>query len=365
MYKKIISTITSLFILIFNILCNINIKSYTPEKQIEILDNLGQELTSEKYPILFKNVNTTQSVYIIGDLHGDLYSFEAIKEIISENISKDLFVFLGDYIDHGENSVEVFMKLAELKIEFPDNIILLAGNHERLHDQIHHVLYKHTLKSQLEENPELYKKYCNIFKLLPLGVVLKLHDDKKIFCVHGGLPMTGYDALRSEFVKYVKYIYNPSESETEPDFPSDFEMQLLWNDPKIPGVREHKDTYVHTKEIAKEYMKELGWSYIFRGHQYVEKGYRKDFDGINEFTVFSSCNKEASDHTKAKKPSEPTKAEETSEPTAAIVKIMPESHACKVATFNHETKEVVFKDLEEIKQTNQNETEQTQPVENI
>ena len=318
MYKKIISTITSLFILIFNILCNINIKSYTPEEQIEILDNLGQILTLEKYQILFKNVNTTQSVYIIGDLHGDLYSFEAIQKIIGENISKDLFVFLGDYIDHGENSVEVFMKLAELKIEFPDNIILLAGNHERLHDQIYHESYEHTLKSQLEENQELYKKYCNIFKLLPLGVVLKLHDDKKIFCVHGGLPMTNYGTSRTQFVEYIEYIYNPSKS--EPEFPSDFEMQLLWNDPEIPGVKEHITTYVHKKEIADKYMTKLGWSYIFRGHQYVKEGFRQDFEGINEFTVFSSCNfikKEASDH------------------KAAIVKIIPGSHEYEVVKFNH------------------------------
>lgn len=97
-------------------------------------------------------------------------------------------------------------------------------------------------------------------------------------------------------------------------------MQLLWNDPKIPGVREHILTYVHNKEIAEEYMKELGWSYIFRGHQYVEEGFRQDFDGINEFTVFSSCNfikKEASDH------------------KAAIVKIIPGSHEYEVVKFNH------------------------------
>lgn len=55
-----------------------------------------------------------------------------IEEIIRFTPDEDMLIFMGDYIDRGKKSKEVVQYLGALKKKFPDNVILLKGNHEEL-----------------------------------------------------------------------------------------------------------------------------------------------------------------------------------------------------------------------------------------
>ncbi|OHT00562.1 hypothetical protein TRFO_07886 [Tritrichomonas foetus] len=66
---------------------------------------------------------------IIGDLHGNFHDLLRIFAQSGEYYN-ETFIFLGDYVDRGCYSLETLMLLFAFKLQFPNNVILLRGNHE-------------------------------------------------------------------------------------------------------------------------------------------------------------------------------------------------------------------------------------------
>lgn len=80
-------------------------------------------------------------IFVRADLHGDLKSLlENLKALQKQKVLDDRFrcrndvllVFLGDYMDRGGHVLQVAELLALLKVENPENVILIRGNHEYL-----------------------------------------------------------------------------------------------------------------------------------------------------------------------------------------------------------------------------------------
>ena len=74
-------------------------------------------------------INSKQDVVVVGDIHGSIKSLLSIFKLTGEP-SKTKYVFLGDYVDRGNNSCEVIILLYAYKCLYPNNIYLLRGNHE-------------------------------------------------------------------------------------------------------------------------------------------------------------------------------------------------------------------------------------------
>lgn len=76
-------------------------------------------------------------VTIVGDLHGQFYD---LLQLLSPEVGGEppdsSYVFLGDFVDRGHNSVETLSLLLCLKLKFPGHVTLLRGNHE-VRNQLH------------------------------------------------------------------------------------------------------------------------------------------------------------------------------------------------------------------------------------
>jgi serine/threonine-protein phosphatase 2B catalytic subunit len=68
-------------------------------------------------------------VTVVGDIHGQFYDFIKMLDI-GGNPENTKYLFLGDFVDRGNFSIEVIALLFSIKINFPSTVFMIRGNHE-------------------------------------------------------------------------------------------------------------------------------------------------------------------------------------------------------------------------------------------
>jgi serine/threonine protein phosphatase 1 len=72
-----------------------------------------------------------ERIFVIGDIHGTLTKLEQLFEKIDPQAGQDQLVFVGDYIDRGEDPFGVLEYLLRLRKTHVDTVFLM-GNHEKM-----------------------------------------------------------------------------------------------------------------------------------------------------------------------------------------------------------------------------------------
>ena len=134
--------------------------------------------------------------YVFGDIHGnfsDLHYFMTnLVPFKHVKYSSHNYLFLGDYVDRGMYDVECFAYLMAMKIQAPNKVFLLRGNHEdrRQNAKLDESFFKHccTLFGD-EGGHEVWERANDVFDVMPLCAIV----DGKLFASHGGVPRVPKD----------------------------------------------------------------------------------------------------------------------------------------------------------------------------
>ena len=232
------------------------------------------------YPLIEKEESMLElesPIYICGDIHGQFYDLLRLFEILKYP-PESKYLFLGDYVDRGKNSLECILLLLCLKIEYPDKIILLRGNHESADVNRTFGFYD---ECKRKVSLKIYKKFCNLFNILPITALIS----EKILCMHGGLSkdLTNINQL--------KLIKRPTEIAEK-----GLLCDLVWSDPDnlilnkyFIENKERGISFCFSKEIVEEFTKLNNIDLICRAHQVVEEGYQF-FANMKLITIFTAPN---------------------------------------------------------------------------
>lgn len=211
---------------------------------------------------------------ICGDVHGQYYDLLRLFATGGFPPTSN-YLFLGDYVDRGKQSIETICLLMCFKIKNPENFFLLRGNHEcasinRMYGFFDECKRRYSVK--------LWKVFSDCFNCLPVAAII----DDKIFCCHGGLSpdLNSMDQIRQ--------LSRPT------DVPDQGVMcDLLWADPSEEvvgwGENERGVSFTFGKDVLQRFLIKFGFDLMVRAHQVVEDGY--EFFGQRQLvTIFSAPN---------------------------------------------------------------------------
>ncbi|KAF1001681.1 hypothetical protein AG4045_001926 [Apium graveolens] len=239
-------------------------------------------------------------IKVFGDLHGqfgdlmrlfDEYGFPST----AGDIGYIDYLFLGDYVDRGQHSLETITLLLALKASFylnnssfacklyPDNVYLIRGNHEAPEINALFGFRVECIERMGEtDGTWAWKRFNQIFNCLPLAALI----EKKIICMHGGIG----SSIRS--VEQIEKLERPLIVDTG----SSVLMDLLWSDPtendSVEGLRPNSrgpGLVSFGPDRVIDFCKRNNLELIIRAHECVMDGFERFAQG-QLITIFSATN---------------------------------------------------------------------------
>jgi len=213
-------------------------------------------------------------IKVVGDIHGQYHDLLRLFEFGGFPPESN-YLFLGDYVDRGKQSLEVITLLIAYKMKFPENFFMLRGNHEcaaitRIYGFYDECKRRYSIK--------VWKIFTDLFNKLPFCATI----DDRVFCVHGGLSpaVTSFELIRR--------IQRPTDV-PEAGMVCDF----LWADPDIDiagwAENDRGVSYIFGVDIVTNFLKKHQLDVVVRAHQVVADGF-EFFPGRKLITLFSAPN---------------------------------------------------------------------------
>eukprot|EP00871_Galdieria_phlegrea_P002061 jgi/Galph1/2856/GphlegSOOS_G1503.1 len=244
---------------------------YLPEPDLKRLCDYVKEILIEE-----SNVQPVSSpVTVCGDIHGQFHDLLELFRTGGE-VPETNYIFMGDFVDRGYNSLETFTLLLCLKARYPSRVTLLRGNHESR--QITQVYGFYDECQRKYGNANAWKYCCEVFDYLTIAALI----DGEILCVHGGLSPD----IRT--LDQIRTVDRRQEIPHEGAF-----CDLMWSDPEdieTWAVSPRGAGWLFGSKVTAEFNYINKLSLICRAHQLVQEGYKYMFPERSLVTVWSAPN---------------------------------------------------------------------------
>ncbi|XP_021101024.1 serine/threonine-protein phosphatase with EF-hands 1 isoform X1 [Heterocephalus glaber] len=284
-----------------------------------VLEVLFETKKFLKQKLNFTHIKTSPSkgLTICGDLHGKLDDLFLIFYKNGLPSGNNPYLFNGDFVDRGRNSIEVLMILLVSFLVYPKDIHLNRGNHEDFMMNMRYGFTKEILNKYKLHGKKILQTLEDVYTWLPIGAII----DNKILVIHGGIAeSTDLNLLHCIERNKMKSVLLPpaSRNSTEPEkmkvgeiimsgiiTPKDVSSEqlskkeweqiidILWSDPRgtkgcFPNTGRGGGCYfgpdITTNILNKYHLKR-----IIRSHECRPEGYEICHDG-KVITVFSASN---------------------------------------------------------------------------
>ncbi|XP_042476009.1 serine/threonine-protein phosphatase PP1 isozyme 2 [Macadamia integrifolia] len=255
----------------------LEVRSVRPGKQVQLSEAEIRQLCSASREVFLLQPNLLEleaPIKICGDIHGQYGDLLRLFEYGGLPPQAN-YLFLGDYVDRGRQSLETICLLLAYKIKYPENFFLLRGNHECASINRIYGFYD---ECKRRFNVRLWKAFTDCFNCLPVAALI----DDKILCMHGGL---------SPDLTNLEQIKNLTRPTDVPD--TGLLCDLLWSDPgrevKGWGMNDRGVSYTFGTDKVAEFLMKHDLDLVCRAHQVVEDGY-EFFADRQLVTIFSAPN---------------------------------------------------------------------------
>ena len=228
---------------------------------------------------------------VYGDVHGQItellefFTVYGSPQHVTGDIEFASYCFMGDFVDRGPNSLEVVALLFSLKVRYPDQILLIRGNHED--PQVNELYgFKSECIDRLgkRDGTQVWEAVNEAFSYLPLAGLI----GEEIFCCHGGIGgnVSSLDSIRAiPKPIVVSELTGPAQL---------IVRDLLWSDPTtsdcVVGIHANSrgpDVTTFGPDRVRDFCISNNISMIARAHECVQDGFEA-FAAGHLLTCFSA-----------------------------------------------------------------------------
>ncbi|XP_044792551.1 serine/threonine-protein phosphatase with EF-hands 1 isoform X1 [Bubalus bubalis] len=268
----------------------------------------------------FTHTNTSPSkeITICGDLHGKLDDLFLIFYKNGLPSVTNPYVFNGDFVDRGKNSMEILMILFVSFLVYPNDLHLNRGNHEDFMMNMRYGFTKEILHKYKLHGKKILQILEEVYTWLPIGTII----DNEVLVIHGGISESTdlnllhrieRNKMRSVLMPPIPMDGDHAEKKNKLDIATvaqgirtsgffseqltkqEWEqvIDILWSDP-----RDKRGCYPNTNrgggcyfgpDITSKILNKYQLKMLIRSHECKPEGYEICHDG-KVITVFSASN---------------------------------------------------------------------------